>query len=721
MQALVRTLLALAPACWLLSTPVHAQISLEPGDTAIVGWNDTTNAFSVVFLNTVGAGAKIYFTNNGWTGSGYRNTVLDGDGDEQLMRLDVLAPINAGTIIRSTDVSPNFAWVTAGAIPGASGSFSNLALSSTGDQINVFEHSSGNDPLNTVVQRALYLMDDTGAFEPATNASTGSVPTGLSVPGHSAVTFFQQGPAQNFMAFNTGTLPVGTKEDWLTAISNAANWTFGTTGALPSGSINVYTCPAIFSQRVNQTICPGNLASFSVVAQGTAPLTYQWRRNGVALVDGGSISGAQTPTLTINPVVVGDAGNYDVVVTNACGTVTSTIGVLTIDPTDSDGDGSPNCSDGCPNDPLKTAPGQCGCGIPDTDTDGDGTANCIDGCPADPNKIAPGQCGCGTPDTDSDGDGTANCVDGCPSDPLKIAPGQCGCGTPDADNDGDGTANCNDGCPDDPNKILPGICGCGVPDTDNDGDGIPNCNDNCPNIVNPVQGDTDNDGVGNACDNCNIFNPGQEDCDGDGVGDVCEFAQGAPDCNLNQIPDDCDINNGSSLDTNTNGVPDECEVNGGIPYCFGDGSVAPCPCNNNSAPGSGQGCRNSTGQGAALTGVGMIQTSNDTLQFTCANMPTGGSIFCLFFQGDQQINGGFGAPFNDGRVCAGGNIIRLGSKLISGGMAFYPEPGDLPVHVKGLVPPAGGLRFYQCWYRNVLGPCGTFSNISNGILVIWTP
>jgi hypothetical protein len=29
--------------------------------------------------------------------------------------------------------------------------------------------------------------------------------------------------------------------------------------------------------------------------------------------------------------------------------------------------------DGCPSDPLKIAPGQCGCGVPDTDTDGDGT------------------------------------------------------------------------------------------------------------------------------------------------------------------------------------------------------------------------------------------------------------------------------------------------------------------------------------------------------------
>lgn len=104
------------------------------------------------------------------------------------------------------------------------------------------------------------------------------------------------------------------------------------------------------------------------------------------------------------------------------------------------------------------------------DTDGDGTPDCMDGCPLDPNKIAPGICGCGTPDTDTDGDGTPDCIDNCPLDPNKINPGLCGCGTPDTDTDGDGTPDCNDLCPLDPNKINPGQCGCGVPDTAPDGD-----------------------------------------------------------------------------------------------------------------------------------------------------------------------------------------------------------------------------------------------------------
>ncbi len=225
--------------------------------------------------------------------------------------------------------------------------------------------------------------------------------------------------------------------------------------------------------------------------------------------------------------------------------------------TDSDGDGTANCHDGCPNDPLKTAPGVCGCGVADTDSDGDGTPNCNDLCPNDPLKIAPGQCGCGIADTDSDADGTANCHDGCPNDPLKTAPGVCGCGVADTDSDGDGTPNCNDGCPNDPLKTAPGVCGCGVADTDSDGDGTPNCNDLCPNDPLKIEpgvcgcgvADTDSDGDGTA--NCNDQCPndplktapgacgcGVADTDSDGDG-TANCHDGCPNDPLKTAPGVC--------------------------------------------------------------------------------------------------------------------------------------------------------------------------------------
>lgn len=74
----------------------------------------------------------------------------------------------------------------------------------------------------------------------------------------------------------------------------------------------------INSQPSNQIVDIGDPATFSVVATtlGAKPISYQWRRNGVALTDGGDISGATTNTLTIANTDLSDEADYDVVVTN---------------------------------------------------------------------------------------------------------------------------------------------------------------------------------------------------------------------------------------------------------------------------------------------------------------------------------------------------------------------------------------------------------------------
>ncbi len=279
------------------------------------------------------------------------------------------------------------------------------------------------------------------------------------------------------------------------------------------------------------------------------------------------------------------------------------------------------------------------------------------------------------------------------------------------DTDGDGTVDCQDGCPSDPAKIAPGQCGCGIVDTDTDSDTVADCVDNCDTLPNLGQEDLDGDGVGDACDNCVAYaNPTQGDCDGDTIGDTCEIVVGAPDCNLNGIPDACDIASLTSADLNANAIPDECEVNGGTPFCFG---YAGCPCGNNSAPGSGQGCRNSTGLGAMLVGSGLTSLSADGLVLSVTHLPPAG--FCLFFQGDAQTN----APFADGRRCAAGAVVRLATKSHAS-FSSFPQFGDLSVHTRGLVA-VPGVRTYQVWYRNPAGPCHTGSNLSNGLSVIWVP
>ena len=105
---------------------------------------------------------------------------------------------------------------------------------------------------------------------------------------------------------------------------------------------------------------------------------------------------------------------------------------------------------------------------------GEGTGPGDDECPEDPEKTAPGTCGCGVSDADSDGDGTPDCRDECPTDRVKLSSGTCGCGVSDADSDGDGTPDCRDECPSDSGKITSGLCGCGQSD-DADGNGIADC------------------------------------------------------------------------------------------------------------------------------------------------------------------------------------------------------------------------------------------------------
>ena len=87
--------------------------------------------------------------------------------------------------------------------------------------------------------------------------------------------------------------------------------------------------PQVTVHPVDQTnIVPGSEVSFSVTATGTAPLSYQWQKDGEDLTDGGSITGATTATLTITGVMESDEGGYRCVVTNIAGMVTSYIAVL---------------------------------------------------------------------------------------------------------------------------------------------------------------------------------------------------------------------------------------------------------------------------------------------------------------------------------------------------------------------------------------------------------
>ena len=90
-------------------------------------------------------------------------------------------------------------------------------------------------------------------------------------------------------------------------------------------TLTVLFPPAITTQPQSQAVARHQNVLFSVVASGTSPFTYQWYFNSSSL--GGA---AQSSTLTLNNVGMGNAGSYTVVVTNAGGSVTSLVATLTV-------------------------------------------------------------------------------------------------------------------------------------------------------------------------------------------------------------------------------------------------------------------------------------------------------------------------------------------------------------------------------------------------------
>jgi len=85
------------------------------------------------------------------------------------------------------------------------------------------------------------------------------------------------------------------------------------------------TAPTITTQPANETVTSGQTATFSVTASGTAPLTYQWAKNGAA------ISGATAASYTTPATTSADNGSQFVVtVSNSAGSVKSTAATLTV-------------------------------------------------------------------------------------------------------------------------------------------------------------------------------------------------------------------------------------------------------------------------------------------------------------------------------------------------------------------------------------------------------
>jgi hypothetical protein len=199
--------------------------------------------------------------------------------------------------------------------------------------------------------------------------------------------------------------------------------------------------------------------------------------------------------------------------------------------------------DQCPDDPDKIEPGACGCGVPDADADGDGVPDCNDGC-IDNLQFDNDGDGIGDVcDPDDDNDGVVDTADNCAST----------ANTDQADNELDGIGD---------------VC-----DADDDNDGVPDvAPDNCPFTANPDQADFDMDSLGDVCDGdvdgdlvddsldiCPFDpDPGQENTDGDLQGDACD--EDDDNDGVFDVDDNCTtVLNADQTDTDSDNLGDACD------------------------------------------------------------------------------------------------------------------------------------------------------------------
>jgi hypothetical protein len=188
----------------------------------------------------------------------------------------------------------------------------------------VYLHSTGGQPpsLNASFTAAantasLFVNRSSVTIDPAQI-------TGASLPGGKNYRIWSN-VTRTFDAFYPGCLC------W-----RPTSWTFSADLLLKVVYHTAPTAPSITTQPADRTVAVGANATFLVAASGTAPLSYQWYRDGMA------IPGANGASYTLTNAQLADSGaQFYVVVSNSEGSVTSNTVTLTVNPAPSGACGVP--------------------------------------------------------------------------------------------------------------------------------------------------------------------------------------------------------------------------------------------------------------------------------------------------------------------------------------------------------------------------------------------
>ena len=296
--------------------------------------NDNGSTFQVVVTNSVSS----------ITSSAASLTVTATPVPPGITAQPVGATVTAGqtatfSVAASGSAPLSYQWEkNGGAISGATGASYTTPATSTSDNGSAFQVVISNTA-GTITSSAAILtvnaatVAPTFTSQPASTTVTAGQTATFSVAASGTQPFTYQwqknGAAISGATASSYTTPATTTADngskFTVVVSNSAGSSTSAAAVLTVNAAPV--APSITAQPASVTVTAGQTATFTVAASGTAPLSYQWSKNGAA------ISGATSTSYTTPATATTDNGSqFLVVVTNATGSAMSTVATLTVNP-----------------------------------------------------------------------------------------------------------------------------------------------------------------------------------------------------------------------------------------------------------------------------------------------------------------------------------------------------------------------------------------------------
>lgn len=293
----------------------------------------TGTSYSLFNVQLADAGNYSVFVNNAAGGGTSSNALLQVGVapviTQQPASLSVTQGQSASFTVGASGSPLNYYWRKNGlSIPGATNSsltFSNVVFANSGNCTCLVSNFVGRATSSVAVL--------TVAAPPAITLQPSGGTIGVGSDFTLTVTASGTAPLAYQWAKDSAPLTDATNTSF--TITNAQTndsgaYTVTVTNAL--GSITssvanisvVYFPPQITDQPVGATVLVGSNFSLTVTATGTAPLLYQWSKDGV------NLSGATDATYSVTNAVTNEAGGYSVVITNVAGGATSAVAQVNV-------------------------------------------------------------------------------------------------------------------------------------------------------------------------------------------------------------------------------------------------------------------------------------------------------------------------------------------------------------------------------------------------------